>query len=130
MVKYLHISSYIWKPFLIYDFATNSIGISLYEENLVFFYQFNRAKIRHTVHRTVHNSPCTSLIILAPRLGSPGVQWEHSRGRGRWRDQLTEAGFRPHTGRRARSWTLKKGGQVTLEESSLDKAFPLSVVKV
>ncbi len=30
MTKYLRISSYIMKPFLIYDFATAPLGISLY----------------------------------------------------------------------------------------------------
>ncbi len=38
MVKYLRISSYIRMPFLIYDFATDPIWISLYEENFVFFF--------------------------------------------------------------------------------------------
>ncbi len=38
MVKYLRISSYIRKPFLIYDFATDPILISLYMmENFGFF---------------------------------------------------------------------------------------------
>jgi hypothetical protein len=34
----LHISSYIRNPFLIYDFATDPIRISLSEENFVFFF--------------------------------------------------------------------------------------------
>ncbi len=39
MVKYLRISSYIRKPFLIYDFATAQFWISLYnEENLIIFF--------------------------------------------------------------------------------------------
>ncbi len=40
MGKYLRISSYIRKPFLIYDFATAPLRISLYvyEENLIFFF--------------------------------------------------------------------------------------------
>ncbi len=72
--------------------------------NLVFFFiSVHRLDILHTVQCiTVH-----FLIILAPRLESPGVQWEHSRGRGRWLDQLTEVGCRPRTGRRARSRTLQ-----------------------
>ncbi len=39
MVKYLRISSYIRKPFLIYDFATAPILVSLniFEEDFVFF---------------------------------------------------------------------------------------------
>ncbi len=38
--KYLRISSYIWKPFLIYDFATISLWISLYMRKIYFlFYQ-------------------------------------------------------------------------------------------
>ncbi len=38
MVKYLRISSYIRKPLLIYDFATDPIWISLYVRRF-FFYQ-------------------------------------------------------------------------------------------
>jgi hypothetical protein len=40
MVKNLRISSYIRKPFLIYDFATDPIWISfyVYEENYLFFF--------------------------------------------------------------------------------------------
>ncbi len=40
MGKYLRISSYIRKPFLIYAFATAPLWISLYiyEENLIFFF--------------------------------------------------------------------------------------------
>jgi hypothetical protein len=37
MVKYLHISSYIRKPFLIYDFAPDPMNFHICEENLVFF---------------------------------------------------------------------------------------------
>ncbi len=36
MIEYLHISSYIWKPFFIYDFATNPIWISLYMRKNLF----------------------------------------------------------------------------------------------
>jgi hypothetical protein len=36
IVKYLRISSYIRKPFLIYDFATASIWISLYMRKILF----------------------------------------------------------------------------------------------
>ncbi len=36
MVKYLHISSYIRKPCLIYDFATNPIWISLHLRKISF----------------------------------------------------------------------------------------------
>ncbi len=38
MVKYLHISSYIRKAFLIYDFATDHIWISLYMKKISFFF--------------------------------------------------------------------------------------------
>jgi hypothetical protein len=39
MTKYVRISSYIRKPFLIYDFATASIWISfIYEEKFFFFF--------------------------------------------------------------------------------------------
>jgi hypothetical protein len=38
MGKYLRIFSYIRKPFLMYDFATSPLRISLYEENLIFFF--------------------------------------------------------------------------------------------
>ncbi len=38
LVKYLRISSYTRKPFLIYDFATDPIWIFLYEENFFFFF--------------------------------------------------------------------------------------------
>ncbi len=40
MVKYLRISSYIRKPFLIYDLATAPFWISytVYEDNLIFFF--------------------------------------------------------------------------------------------
>ncbi len=38
MVKYLRISSYIWKPFLIYDFATSPIWISLHMREIWFFF--------------------------------------------------------------------------------------------
>jgi hypothetical protein len=37
IVKYLPISSYIRKPFLLYDFAPDPIGI-LYGENVIFFF--------------------------------------------------------------------------------------------
>ncbi len=41
MVKYLRISSYIGKPFLIYDFVTASLWISVYvNEESFLFYQF------------------------------------------------------------------------------------------
>ncbi len=36
MVKYLRISSYIWKPFLIYDFAI--LNFPTYEANFIFFF--------------------------------------------------------------------------------------------
>ncbi len=36
MVKYLCISSYIRKPFLIYDFAPDPIWISLYMRKILF----------------------------------------------------------------------------------------------
>ncbi len=36
MVKYLRISSYIRKPFLIYDFAPDPIWISLYMRKILF----------------------------------------------------------------------------------------------
>ncbi len=36
MTKYLHISSYIMKHFLIYDFATAPIWISLYMRKILF----------------------------------------------------------------------------------------------
>ena len=43
MVKYLRISSYIRKPFLIYDFATAPLWISLYMRKILFnFYQCTR----------------------------------------------------------------------------------------
>jgi hypothetical protein len=38
MEKYLIISSYIWKPFLIYDFATAVLHFFIFEENLIFFF--------------------------------------------------------------------------------------------
>ncbi len=39
MTKYLRISSYIRKPFLIYDFAPRShMNFLIYEENLIFFF--------------------------------------------------------------------------------------------
>jgi hypothetical protein len=38
VVKYLHISSYIRKAFLIYDFATDHIWISLYMKKISFFF--------------------------------------------------------------------------------------------
>ncbi len=38
MGKYLRISSYMRKPFLIYDFATAPLKISLYEENLIYIF--------------------------------------------------------------------------------------------
>ncbi len=38
MVKYLRISSYIKKPFLVYDFVPDNIWISLYEENFILFF--------------------------------------------------------------------------------------------
>ncbi len=37
-VKYLRISSYIRKPFLIYDFATDPIWISLYMRKISFLF--------------------------------------------------------------------------------------------
>jgi hypothetical protein len=39
MVKYLHIFSYIRKPFLIYDFASEShLNFLIYEENFLLFF--------------------------------------------------------------------------------------------
>ncbi len=38
MTKYLRISSYIRKPFFIYDFATASIWMSLYMRNILFLF--------------------------------------------------------------------------------------------
>ncbi len=37
MTKYLRISSYIRKPFLMYDFPPDPFWIFSYEENLLFF---------------------------------------------------------------------------------------------
>ncbi len=46
MTKYLPISSYIRKPFLMYDFATAPIWISLlYEGNIIFFFMTNDKKL-------------------------------------------------------------------------------------
>jgi hypothetical protein len=36
--KYLRISSYIRKPFLIHDFATAPVNFPICEENLIFFF--------------------------------------------------------------------------------------------
>ena len=38
MTKYLRISSYIRKPFLIYDFATAPSWISLYMRKILFYF--------------------------------------------------------------------------------------------
>ncbi len=40
MGKYLHISSYIRRPFLIYDFATTpcTLNFLIYEENFILFF--------------------------------------------------------------------------------------------
>jgi hypothetical protein len=47
MVKYLGISSYIRKPFLIYDFATAPLlNFLIYEENLIFFFISVERKIK------------------------------------------------------------------------------------
>ncbi len=45
MGKYLRISSYIRKPFLIYDFATAPLWISLYMRK--FFYIFYQCNVRY-----------------------------------------------------------------------------------
>ncbi len=38
MTKYLRISSYIRKPFLIYDFATDPLNFLIFEKNFIFFF--------------------------------------------------------------------------------------------
>jgi hypothetical protein len=53
MTKYLLISSYIRKLFLIYDFATSEFPYTVYEENLIFFFisagvQFMLTKLQRT----------------------------------------------------------------------------------
>ncbi len=54
MRKYLHISSYTRKPFLIYDFATAPLWISyIYEESLIsFFSSVVRSLARFCTHLT------------------------------------------------------------------------------
>ncbi len=44
MTKYLRISSYIRKPFLIYDFATD-LNFLIYEENFIFIFISVKAKM-------------------------------------------------------------------------------------
>ncbi len=50
MGKYLRISSYIRKPFLIYDFATASLWISLYMRKIWFSF----LSVHHTVEHQQH----------------------------------------------------------------------------
>ncbi len=66
MGKYLLISSYIRKPFLIYDFATASLWISLYmcEENLIFF--FYQCTLWQALHfNTFGGNPMASAVGLS-----------------------------------------------------------------
>jgi hypothetical protein len=52
MVKYLRISSYIRKSFLIYDFATDQFNFLTYEENFVFFLSLCLSKLTRTFTNT------------------------------------------------------------------------------
>ncbi len=51
MVKNLRISSYIRKPFLIYDFATDPIWISLYMRKIFFSFLSVQALMTYRVCR-------------------------------------------------------------------------------
>ncbi len=70
MEKYFRISSCIRKPFLIYDFATAPLKISLYMRKIwFFFYQCSRPLFPH-----VKSPPRPSDAILK-RFTSPGIMW-------------------------------------------------------
>ncbi len=73
MGKYFGISSYIRKPFLIYEFATAPLWISLYIRKVWFSFLSVYA-----CTKTVHCSYCI-LIALCPRLLSPCFSAPHNR---------------------------------------------------
>jgi hypothetical protein len=52
MTKYLRISSYIRKPFLIYDFATAPLWISLYIRKIWFSF----SSVWHWIHNWANSS--------------------------------------------------------------------------
>ncbi len=65
MVKYLPISSYIRKPFLIYDFATAPLSITLYMRKIRFSFltvHLHSARSSHKIYHTDFNHLCWSLI--------------------------------------------------------------------
>ncbi len=65
MGKYLRIFSYIRKPFLIYDFATAPLWISLYVRKILFhFYQCIYYRHAHTVLHSSHICNCTLHFCL------------------------------------------------------------------
>jgi hypothetical protein len=64
MTKYLRISSYIWKPFLIYDFATAPTLISLCMRKILFYFLSVK---RGGTHRLCF-SPCD--LLFASKLVS------------------------------------------------------------
>jgi hypothetical protein len=67
MVKYLRISSLYRKPFLIYDFATSPLRISLYMRNLLSVYcSFAYYSLSHS-QRTIRHIPVNYLNLSKER---------------------------------------------------------------
>ncbi len=62
MVKYLRISSHIRKPFLIYDFATDPIEISLYMRKTSFSFLSVQNKLKF-IKFEVLNLPLHEIIV-------------------------------------------------------------------
>ncbi len=61
MIKYLRISSYIRKPFLIFDFASEShLNFLIYEENFVFFF----ISAPTSFHQLRHTEPYTDYLSV------------------------------------------------------------------
>jgi hypothetical protein len=69
MTKYLRISSYIRKPFLIYDFATASLWIPLYMRNI--FFSFVSVRSSLPPFPTLMQLPSRDYSILSPLPLSP-----------------------------------------------------------
>ncbi len=80
MNKYLHISSYIRKPFLVYDFATAPVWISLHMRKIYFSFLsvhniFTEGMLTFTRlnHRGIHKKRPTSVFFLGPT--KPPIIW-------------------------------------------------------
>jgi hypothetical protein len=81
MVKYLRLSSYIRKPFLIYDFATAPFCISLYMRKFFFYLcTLSNNSPSYFLFKYFLTTFAAGLLLLNFSLGAPGKEYVYSSG--------------------------------------------------